>query len=96
MGLVQHAVCGKIPHLGVAIGNLDRSVGASTSQGRTTYILLHAQKGFPRLVLSVAHVAELGEVLIGGLFGVFAPETGAGPLFAATLKLEVIVWGTPG
>jgi hypothetical protein len=62
---------------------------------RLTYILLHAQEGFPWLVLSVAHVAKLLQVLIRGLLGVLAPVTRAGPLFAATLEFEIVIYRAP-
>lgn len=92
MRLVEHAVGSKIPHLGVAIGDLDLSVGAFRAQRRLTYVLLHAQECFPWLVLPVAHVAELLQVFLNRLLGVLAPETGAGPLLATALKLEVLIY----
>jgi hypothetical protein len=92
MGLVEHTVSRKIPHLGVAIGDLAKLVGEHEAQCRLTYVLLHAQECFPRLVLPVAHVAELLQVLLDGLLGVLAPEAGAGPLLATALELEVLVY----
>lgn len=92
MGLVEHTVGSKIPHLGVAIGDLGRSVEEHETKGRLTYVLLHAQECFPRLVFSVAHVAELLQVFLDGLLGVLAPEAGTRPLLAAALKLEILVY----
>lgn len=92
MGLVEHTVCRKIPHLGVAIGDLHQLAGVpETSYLRTTYVLLHAQEGFPWPILSVAHVAEFLQVLFDRLLGMLAAEAGAGPLLTAALELDFLV-----
>jgi hypothetical protein len=56
-----------------------------------TYVLLHAQKRFPRLVFAVPHITELLDVLLDGLFGVLAPVPGARALLATALKLNLLV-----
>ena len=73
--LVENSVSSKIPHLGVAVGN----------------ILLHAEESFPGLVFSVAHIAELLEVLLDRLLGVLAAETGAGALLTTALELDLVI-----
>jgi hypothetical protein len=76
MRLVENAVCGEIPHLGVSIGD----------------ILLHAQEGFAWLVLSIAHGAEFLEVVFRRLLCMLAPETRACSLFASTLELYLVIY----
>jgi hypothetical protein len=56
-----------------------------------TYVLLHAQESFPRLVLAVAHITELLEVLLNRLLGVLAPVTRASALLPAALKLDLLI-----
>lgn len=60
-------------------------------QNQPTYILLHAQECLPRLVLAVAHIAELLEVFFGCLLGMLAAEAWGSALLAAALKLEVVI-----
>lgn len=97
MGLVQHTVRGKIPHLRIATGDLKKRVRprAAASEGWFTYILFHAQEGFPRPVLAVPHVTELAQILLDGLLSVLAPVAGVGALFASTLPLDLFVYGPP-
>jgi hypothetical protein len=52
-------------------------------------VLLHAQKHLFWLVLAVTHVAELGEVVFGGLLGVAASISFVSTLLAASLELDL-------
>jgi hypothetical protein len=69
-GISLDAVGSQVPHLGVAVCD----------------VLLHSQESLAGLVFAVAHVAELGQVVLDGLVGVLAAVTWRRALFATSLE----------